>query len=368
MGRYPHLILHRRRWMVRLIVPADVRSIVGQSVFKISTGETDEHRAVAKSGPIVAALKERIQKARATLKKPIEARAEELAAAYRERRTADPAAAQALVLTDVIGFVLREQGHTWADYGRQVREAGFDVYAGLRFLPEGEAAVRTLDRIMATPFPHYLDEWKPHAGLKPRPLDQAVSTIKEFAAAVQQPIERLEAKHVQSWVNGLINPDGAAGLSAVTVRRKLSELRNYWTYLQSKQVVPEDKLPFWRRRVKDPASRHKTKEERRQRFRSEDVVRLWEEAERRGDAELAKTIKIAAYSGARIEGVAQLKVTDIQTDPDTMIMFMRMADKTAAGDRFVPIHPGLSRLIDSAMKRPDMSGFLISQRCSKQVR
>ncbi len=105
MGRYPHLVLHRRRWMVRLIVPADVRPILGQSVFKISTGETDEHRAVGKAGPIIAGLKERIRTARATLRKPVETQAEELAAAYQARNAADPSSAQAFMLTDVIGFV-----------------------------------------------------------------------------------------------------------------------------------------------------------------------------------------------------------------------------------------------------------------------
>jgi hypothetical protein len=109
--------------MVRLIVPADVRPVIGQSVFKISTGETDEPRAMAKAAPIIAALKARIAQARATLKKPIEARAEALAEAYRAQQASDPAAAQAFVLTDVIGFVLQQQGHSWAEYGRQVREA-----------------------------------------------------------------------------------------------------------------------------------------------------------------------------------------------------------------------------------------------------
>ena len=88
-------------------------------------------------------------------------------------------------------------------------------------------------------------------------------------------------------------------------------------------------------------------------------MRLWKEAERRGDPELVKTITIAAYSGARIEGVAQLKVTDIRIDPDTQITFMRMVDKTAAGDRFVPMHPKLAKLIDHAIKHADRSGYLI---------
>jgi site-specific recombinase XerD len=347
--------------MVRMVVPADVRPILGQSVYKISTGETDEHRAVAKAGPIIAALKARIRTARATLKQPIEAQAEELAEAYRARQKIEPSLAQAFVLTDVIGFVLRQQGHSWADYGQQVREAGYDAHAGLRQLPGGEAAANKLDEITgrATPFLKYLDDWKPHAGLKPRPLDQAISTLKEFAAAVKQPIERLEAKYVQAWIDRLINPDGDQGLTAATVGRKLSELRNYWGYLQSLGIVPEDKLPFARRRVKDPASRRKTKEQLRQRFRPEDVVRLWVIADQRGDTELAKTIRIAAYSGARIEGVAQLNRDDIYTDPDTKITFMRMVDKTAAGDRYVPIHPKLAKLIDHAVQQADSDGYLI---------
>ena len=66
----------------------------------------------------------------------------------------------------------------------------------------------------------------------------------------------------------------------------------------------------------------KTKEDLRQQFRWEDVVRLWREAEQLGNPELAKTIKIAAYSDARIEGFAQLRTTDIPTDPNANSRFM----------------------------------------------
>jgi integrase len=361
VGRYPHLILHRRRWMVRMIVPADVRPLIGQSVFKISTGETDEHRAVAKAGPIIAGLKDSIRTARATLKKPIETKAAELAAAYQARPPTDPPATQVIILEDIITFVLQQEGHSWADYGRRVREAGYDTYAGLRSLRGGDAAGAKVDAITqpTTPFLKYLDDWKPHAGLKMRPLDQAISTLHEFSDAVKPAIEGLEAKHVQAWIDGLINPDAETGLTAKTVGRKLSELRNYWRYLQSRQIVPEDKLPFANRRVKDPASRRKTKEEKRQRFRPESIVRLWQEAERQDDVELSKVIKIAAYSGARIEGVVQLKTADIRTDPDSHIKFMRMVDKTAAGDRFVPVHPKLGKLIDDAITHADRDGYLI---------
>ena len=42
-SRYPYLTKQRHRWFVRMIVPPDVRDIIGQSVFRVPTGQTDEH-------------------------------------------------------------------------------------------------------------------------------------------------------------------------------------------------------------------------------------------------------------------------------------------------------------------------------------
>jgi site-specific recombinase XerD len=155
---------------------------------------------------------------------------------------------------------------------------------------------------------------------------------------------------VQKWIDGLINAAGETGLHSKTVNRKLGEIRNYWSWLQHHQIVPENPNPFADRRVVDPANRRKGKEALRQRFRAEDVVRCCTAAEDRGDAALAAAIRIAAYSGARIEGVAQLRTTDIRFDPETGVRFMRMDDKTEAGDRFVPVHPKISVLLDRLIR------------------
>jgi hypothetical protein len=56
--------------------------------------------------------------------------------------------------------------------------------------------------------------------------------------------------------------------------------------------------------VINPASRRTTKEELRQPFRADDVVRRWTAAAERGDPKLATAITIATYSGARIEAVS----------------------------------------------------------------
>jgi hypothetical protein len=77
------------------------------------------------------------------------------------------------------------------------------------------------------PYLSFLDRRKPDAGLKPRPLDQATSSIKQFAKAVGKPIEQFESKDVQRWIDGLITADSETGLHAKTVNHKLGEIRNY---------------------------------------------------------------------------------------------------------------------------------------------
>ncbi len=350
-----------------MVVPADVRAIIGQSIFKVPTGHTDEHRAATVAAPIIVELQDRIRTARQTGKRLELVTAESLAERYRSERLTDRETSEITRITDVINFVLTAHGHSWADHAKQVRNAGYDVHSALRHLPGGETAAEAADLITghATPLLTYIDQWKPDAGLKPRPLDQATSSIKQFDKAVGKSIEQIESKDVQKWIDGLIAADSETGLHSKTVNRKLGEIRNYWTWMQSHQIVPDDRNPFAGRRVVNPTSRRKGKEALRQRFATEDVVRCWTAAEERADAPLAAAIKIAAFSGARIEGVSQLQVTDIRVDPTSGIRFMRMDDKTAAGDRFVPVHSEIGHLLDNLIKDASNDGYLIySKRCS----
>ncbi len=360
-SRYPYLAKQRHRWFVRMVVPPDVRDIIGKAVFKVATGHTDEHKAVSAAAPIIADLQHRIATARQAGKRLEQITAEQLADRYRAERNTDPEKAELTKITDVIEFVLKSQGHDRADFARQVREADYDLHAALRLMPDGGAAANAADRITghATPFLAYLEKWKPHAGLKPRPLDQAISSLRQFDEAVGKPLEQIENSVVQRWIDGLIDPEAETGLSPKTVNRKLGEINNYWRWLQSLQIVPEDRNPFVGRRVKEPATRKKSKDELRQRFRAEDVVKIHQTAAAKGDAPLAAAIRIAMFSGARIEGVAQLQAKDIGSDPDTGVRFMRMDDKTAAGDRYVPVHTEISGLIDQLIKGADEDGYLI---------
>ena len=122
-SRYPYLTKQRHRWFVRMIVPPDVRDIIGQSVFKVPTGQTDEHRAAAAAASIVAELQKRIRTAREAGKRLEQVSAEQLAKRYRAERASDPDKAELTKITDVIEFVLKMQAHRRSDCVRQVGKA-----------------------------------------------------------------------------------------------------------------------------------------------------------------------------------------------------------------------------------------------------
>lgn len=242
-SRYPYLVQQRQRWFVRMVVPPDVRDIIGRRVFKVPTGHTDPHRAATAAAPVIADLQQRIRDARDTGKQSDEITAERLAERYRSERELDAGKAEMTRITDIVAYVLKKHGHSWADHAMLMRRAGYDLHTALRLLPDGDAAARTADQIAghATPFLAYLERWKPDAGLKPRPLDQAISSLRQFDRAVGKCIEQISGRDVQRWIDGLIKPDAPHGAASKTVKRKMGKIRNYWRWLQAHSIVSDDK-------------------------------------------------------------------------------------------------------------------------------
>ncbi|MDQ2763519.1 MAG: hypothetical protein M3Y22_08530 [Pseudomonadota bacterium] len=76
---------------------------------------------------------------------------------------------------------------------------------------------------------------------------------------VMRNVSQIGSEDVQQWIDGLISAYSEAGLHSKTVNLKLSGIRNYWSWLQSHQLVPDDRNPFAGRRVINPASRRKGK-------------------------------------------------------------------------------------------------------------
>ena len=133
-----------------------------------------------------------------------------------------------------------------------------------------------------------------------------------------------------------------AEVSAATVQREVSSLRSFWSYLQTRGEVSEDSTPFAGQRFKD--RRKDRAAAKREAFSLAEVSALYSRALDAKDQELADLIALAAYTGARREELATLKVADVAND----WISIRGA-KTDAGDRDVPVHsavaPILARLI-----------------------
>ena len=107
-SRYPYLLQQRRRWFVRMVVPPDVRDIIGQSIFKVPTGHTDEHRAADRGGADHRRAAATDQDgARGRDGGWSRSRRSKLAERYRAERETDPEKAEITKITDVIDFVLK---------------------------------------------------------------------------------------------------------------------------------------------------------------------------------------------------------------------------------------------------------------------
>jgi integrase len=130
--------------------------------------------------------------------------------------------------------------------------------------------------------------------------------------------------------------------------------------LQSHDLVPESSRPFWNRKVHGGKTETEEADDDRERFDPADVVRLWKAAEAKGDFVLATAIKLAAYTGARREGICTLKVSSVRSDPDTKIRFLSLSEKTTAGKRDVPIHSAVAIAIDELVRAAGKDGWLIA--------
>jgi integrase len=205
----------------------------------------------------------------------------------------------------------------------------------------------------ATPFLAHFETWKLKTHLKGKSRDQAASDVKAFGATVPETLEKLSGKHVQGWIE-------SQTVSAVTVRRKLSALKSYWSWLKVNEHVATDRIPFDNRQVKDSRTKVEKALEQRQRFEPAEVVNLIDASA--DDAPLQALIRLAAHTGARREGLASLtKASVVMVDG---VQSLRLHEKTAAGVRDVPVHPEIVALIAQLIS-DSRDGFLIPSEANK---
>ena len=195
----------------------------------------------------------------------------------------------------------------------------------------------------AVPLMDHLDEWLGTLSNEAKTKDLKRATVVKFAETFPF-LQDVNRKDVQRWFNKRAADDG---LTTKTLNRYLSELRGYWGYLRSLELVPEEGSPF------DKLTLSGKKSEGMREFTAEEVVSLLRAAEAKRDKPLVDVITLGMWTGARIESLCKLRVTDVKMDH-----FRIEDDKTDAGTRDVPIHPKLKPTLKRLIAA-SQDGFVI---------
>lgn len=307
-------------------IPADLQATLGRKRFAKSLDTSDKETAKARAAILEAQWRTAIERARGTSPAYLENQAAWYKAALKR---ASPAEREVIMgqLTDQAMDTAERSGFSM---GEPEIEKTAEYDAGLKLILMATGELVKLDA--------HLSEYLGTLRCEAKTIDMQRSTITKFCVDFPY-VADVQRKPVQQWVNR----QAAAGKAAATIRRSLSELRGYWTYLISIQEAPEESTPFDKLSV---AAGSNGKVDKRRPFTAADVLRLLSEARTREDATLVDLIEIARWSGARIEELCALKVDKVGKG-----YFEVIDAKTDAGWRQVPIHSKLQPTITRLVKR-----------------
>ncbi|MBM0206847.1 tyrosine-type recombinase/integrase [Micromonospora sp. STR1s_5] len=206
------------------------------------------------------------------------------------------------------------------------------------------------------PIGSHAEEWHATLDMRPRQKGMYLSDVREFASAIAgADTNSLTNVQVQGWAAERLQ----RGITVKTIRRKLSAIRLYWRYLKAHGHTQVGVDVF-----ADLYLRQKQLEQRQMEepapYRVEEVVELWKTARSmpRGQ-ELAKLIRLAAFTGARIESLCMLQKHHVRFEPNNRKEYIVLADKTLAGRREIPIVEAIGPFVAALVVGADDDGFLI---------
>lgn len=347
----PNIELRRNVWYATLHVPADARLAIGKSKFFESLKTTDKRTAELRAAPLVAKWKSRIAEVRGSSDPFIEH-----ALMWKREYETNEA-------PDVVRDFIEEESKKLAKV--QGNDKAFYAIATGQQHP-----LR----------PHYRD-WLAQLTLVPKSVGQMERDVGELVGHFGT-IEAITSASVRDWVRELTKDRPASqGVAAkkasshATIKRIMWAGGNFWRYLQDMELASIDLHPFKVPAFAKPATKKGISRLVRAQdepanvtgglsnlmgkggwipFQPGEVVTIRNEAISKGDKELADLIHIAMYTGARIEELCSLKLTECSEES------ISIADsKTVAGVRTIPVHsmlrPTVKRLIEQSK-----DGYLLS--------
>lgn len=314
-------------WYATLHVPQDVRANIGKSKFFESLKTTDKRIAEARARPVIAKWKAQIAAARGN---------------------ADP------FLEEALKWRREYEEHDHPDIIRDfIEEEARKVERA-----KGEGAGRTFYAVAIgteTPLDSFFVEWAAHLTQAPKTIDQMKKDVRRMIDKFVS-VEAVTKPAVIEWVKELMKDTPTRqGYSYSSLDRMFKFCRNFWRYLQEIEKADPEKQPFVLPSFAKKANGSKAKSvDGWEPFEPSEVVTLLDAATEKEDHELADLIRLGMYSGARIEELCALKVSDCTEE------VLKITDsKTEAGIRRVPVHSALVEIV-KRLKEDSKDGYLMS--------
>jgi hypothetical protein len=274
----PYLQKRRRLWYAVHEIPADLRRRFGKARFVASLGTDSQSIAKRRVTEFVAKWKRKIADARG---EPVE----DDAAWYRRRLRLAKSEEDRQSILEQISSAADDIAYDHIDHGQL-----------LSSVPEAQAFYT---KATSHGFLDELEGWLANSRTTARTQAMQRSVCTEFAKSfpLVADVRRVEVKR---WVMARLND----GLSPKTVNRQLSFLRTYWRHLSATGTVREDDAPFDRLAVARAATKADNSEARTA-FAPADVVKLFLEANRRGDTQLVNPYRLGQVHRLQAGGIVQ---------------------------------------------------------------
>jgi len=318
-----HIVLQRKCWYARLTIPSELRPHYnGKRELKTTLKTSDRKVAEFKAMRLIGDWKLQFDAMRG-----------------------NPSASQALAAA----ILPYPEGKTNPDTGMTDKDYAIEAEADLLKDSQKQAFYEVaLGR--ATPTLLYLDKFMQQWDVEQKTKDMARTAIKRVADTFAT-LEMISTPLIYQMIDADAN-------GKATKEKNYGFVRQYFKYLKRMQAIPQDKPnPFEDLDFKQP-KKNTTTGNKRTAFKAAEVKKLMKAAADKGDTQLMNLIQLAAYTGARIEELCSLKVTDVvKVD---RISCLNITDaKTEAGNREVPIHPSIADLVKELIKKSN-DGYLFS--------
>ena len=318
-----YILLQRKCWYARLGIPAELRPhFNGKRELKATLKTPDQKIAELKAMKLVGDWKLQFEALRGCVS------------------ATQALAAEFLPHSD--GRVNQDTGMSDKDYAI---ESQADELADSQKKSFYEVALGR-----ATPTLLYLNKFLKQWEVEQKTKDMAQTAIKRVADTFPT-LEMITVPLIYQMIDADTN-------GKATKEKNYGFVRQYFKYLKRMQAIPHDKPnPFEDLDFKQSKKAASTSN-RRIAFKAAEVKKLMKAAEDKGDTQLAQLIELAAYTGARIEELCSLKASDVIKVDGVNCLNIRDA-KTEAGNREVPIHPSIAKLIKQLIKETG-DGYLLS--------